>query len=94
MNSQAVPPSACPECGGARVLVGYGSGDMYLGRQTWRPPRPYQFWVVCCTRCGHMTQYADQQFIAEASEETRQEQMKEQEWLAKEAERQQKRQQK
>lgn len=34
MNSQAQQPSPCPECGGVRVLVGYGHGEMFVGHKT------------------------------------------------------------
>jgi hypothetical protein len=94
MSSQAQQPSPCPECGGARVSVGYGQGEMFLGYKTSGTVLQFPFWAVCCTRCGHMTQYASQEFIAQAFEATRQQQMREQERLAKEAARQQKRQQK
>jgi hypothetical protein len=93
MNSQAQQLSPCPECGGARVLLGYGQGEMFLGYATGGTVRSYPFWAVCCTRCGHMTQYASQEFIAQAFEATRQQQIREQERLAKEAAREQKRQQ-
>jgi len=94
MNSQAVPPSSCPECGGARVLVCYRQHEIVLGHQTLSRPQGYRFWAVCCTRCGQTIQYADQQFIAQAFEVTRQEHMREQERLAQEAAHEQKRQQK
>lgn len=94
MNNQAQQPSPCPECGGARVLVGYGQSELFLGHKTGGLVRRFPFWAVCCTRCGHMTQYASQEFIAQAFEATRQQQISEQERLAKEAAREQKRQQK
>jgi hypothetical protein len=94
MNDQAQQPSPCPECGGARVLVGFGQGEMFLGHQTSGLVRRFPFWAVCCTRCGHMTQYASQEFIAQAYEATMQRIKSEQERLAKEAARQQKRQEK
>lgn len=77
-----------------RVSVGYGQGEMFLGYATGGLVRSYPFRAVCCTRCGHMTQYADQKFIAEAFEATREQQMRVQQELAREAEREQKRQQK
>ena len=94
MNNQAQQPSPCPECGGARVRIGYGQGEMFAGHKTGGLVLSYPFWAVCCTRCGHMTQYASQEFIARAYEATVQQLRSEQERLAKEAERQQKRQQK
>jgi hypothetical protein len=94
MNSQAQQPSPCPECGGARVLIGYGHGEMFVGHKTSGLVRSFPFWAVCCTRCGHMTQYATQEFIAEAFEAATQQQLREQQELAKRAEREQKRQQK
>jgi len=94
MNSQAQQPSPCPECGGARVSVGYGQGEMFLGYKTGGLVRSFPFWAVCCTQCGHMTQHASQEFIAGAFEATRQQQMQEQQRLAEEAAREQKRQQK
>ncbi len=94
MNSQAQQPSPCPECGGARVSVGYGHGEMFPGYSISGTVRSYPFWAVCCTRCGHMTQYAKQEFIAKALEATTQQQMREQQRLAKEEALEQKRQQK
>jgi hypothetical protein len=94
MNSQAVPPSPCPECGGARVLVGYGQAEMFLGQKTSGMILSYPCWAVCCTRCGHMTQYATQEFIARALEATTHQHMREQHILAKSAALEQKRQQK
>ena len=94
MSSQAQQPSPCPECGGPRVRVGYKHSGMTLGYLGAGFLRSYPFWAVCCTQCGHMTQYADQEFIAKAVEATREQQIQEQERLAKEAARQQKRQQK
>jgi hypothetical protein len=106
MNNQAQQPSPCPECGGARVPVGYSISVPRLGRRMrGKLEEGYDFWAVCCTRCGHMTQYASQEFIAQALEAARREQReaqewlvaeqrRQQEWLAKEAARQQKRQQK
>ena len=93
MNNQAQQPSPCPECGGARVSV-YGQGEMFLGHKTSGVVHSYPFWAVCCTRCGHMTQYATQEFIARALEATTQQQIREQQELAKRAALEQKRQQK
>jgi hypothetical protein len=59
MNNQAQQPASCPECGGARVLIGYGHPE-----------------AVLCPQCGRITQYADQQFVAEAFEAVRQEPMR------------------
>ena len=94
MNNQAQQPTPCPECGGARVVVGYGQGEMFLGHKIGGVVHSYAFWAVCCTRCGHMTQYADQEFIARAFEATTQQLWSEQERLAEEAAREQKRPQK
>ncbi len=94
MNNQAQQPSPCPECGGARVSVGYGQGEMFLGHKRSGVVHSYSFWAVCCTRCGHMTQYAPQEFIAKAFDATKQQQMQEQQESEKRAELEQKRQQK
>ncbi len=92
MNNPIQQPSPCPECGGQRVAVGYGQSEMFLGYTTGGLVRRFPFRAVCCTRCGHMTQYASQEFIAQAFEATAQQQKREQEELAKRAEREQKRQ--
>lgn len=94
MINQAPQPSPCPECGGTRVRVGYGQGEMFLGYAISGTVRTYPFWAVCCTKCGHMTQYASQEFLAQAFEATRQQHMREQQELAKRAAREQKRQEK
>jgi hypothetical protein len=94
MNNQAQQPSLCPECGGTRVLVGYGQGEMFLGHKTSGQIHSYPFWAACCTQCGHMTHYATQEFIAKAFEATTQQQMREQQELLKRAEHEQKRQEK
>ena len=94
MNSQAQQPSPCSECGGARVTVGYGQSEMFLGYTTGGLVRRFPFWAVCCTQCGHMTQYASQEFIAQAFEATRRQQIREQQELANKAAREQKRQEK
>ncbi len=94
MNSQAQQPSPCPEWGGARVTVGYGQSEMFLGHTTGGLVRRFPFWAVCCTQCGHMTQYASQEFIAQAFEATRRQQIREQQELANKAAREQKRQEK
>lgn len=72
-------------------MVGYRQYEMFPGHTTFfRSVPPVPFWAVCCTRCGHMTKYANQEFIAQALEVTAQEQQE----LAKKAAREQKRQEK
>ena len=73
------------------MLVSYRQYELFPGHTTiFRGLPSVPFWAVCCTRCGHMTQYVDQQFIAQALEVTAQEQQE----LAKRAAREQKRQEK
>ena len=94
MNSQAQQPSPSPECGGARDSVGYGQGEMFLGHKTSGVVRSYPFWAVCCTRCGHLTQYATQEFIAQAFEGTKQQYLREEQEREKRVALEQKHQQK
>jgi hypothetical protein len=64
---------------------------MFLGHKTSGVVRSFPFWALCCTRCGLMTHYADQTFIAQAYQATIEHMQSEQERLAKEAQKRQKR---